>query len=296
MTNALTVGVFDGVHVGHAALLHHLSSVAAASGRRPLVATFDPHPRIVLSKGNDQVKLLTTVEEKERLLRAANVATTTIHFTRPLSDLTAEQFLRLHVRQALDADLLVMGYNHHFGCDNLTPEEYDEAGERAGVRIVHAQPVFLPDGRKVSSSDCRRLLLAGDVETAQTMLGRPYQLAGPVVPGDAIGRTLGFPTLNVEPPADKLVPANGVYVARATTDGGDTGNAVVYIGSRPTLGGEQHRVEAHLIDPKRPPQATRVALDLLHRLRPEARFDDTRKLAQQIARDIEDARNFTNQI
>lgn len=301
----LTVGVFDGVHIGHQALLRQLRHAAAERGLTPAVATFDAHPRRVLSKGNDNVRLLTLPLEREALLREAGIeCLVTIPFTRKLSDLTAADFLRLWVKDELEADALLMGYNHHFGSDLLTASEYDAAGREAGVEILHGSPTLLPDGRKVSSSDCRRLLEAGLVADARLMLGRPYRLTGTVVAGNGIGRSLGFPTANLDICPDKLLPLAGVYAAQvAHTSGGSTTTlncqaqqlAVVNIGTRPTFGQGPTRVEAHLLDFHGALYGAQLSLDLTELLRPEQRFNTPELLARQIERDVAITRKIDEQ-
>lgn len=289
--SAVCVGVFDGLHLGHQALLHRLVSEARERGLVSLAVTFEPHPRIVLSKGNDRVGLLTTAAERVGLFEAAGVDRLAIlPFTRQFSDLTARQFLELCLRDRFRARYMLIGYNHHFGSDDAPPETYTSLAAEAGIEAQRAGVFCLPDGSKVSSTEVRKALSAGRVEGAAKLLGRSYSLSGRVVHGDAIGRAIGFPTANVVPEdGHKLIPADGVYAATASLDGGPALPAVVNVGSRPTVGGEDRRVEAHIIGFDSDIYGSQARLSFVTRLRDEMKFETLDDLAAQIRLDAEAA-------
>lgn len=289
--SAVCVGVFDGLHRGHQALLSRLASEARSRGLVSLAVTFEPHPRIVLSKGNDRVGLLTTAGERAGLFEAAGVDRLAIlSFTRQFSDLTARRFLELCLRDRFCARYMLIGYNHHFGSDDVPPESYVPIAAEVGIEAERAGVFRLPDGVKVSSTEVRKALTAGRVEDAALLLGRNYSLSGRVVHGDAIGRSIGFRTANVVPEDDrKLIPADGVYAATVSLDGAPALPAVVNVGSRPTVGGEDRRVEAHLIGFDSDIYGCKAVVSFVARLRDEMKFEALDDLAAQIRLDAEAA-------
>ncbi len=289
--SAVCVGVFDGLHLGHQALLRRLTGEARARGLVSLAVTFEPHPRIVLSKGNDRVGLLTTATEREALFEAAGVdRLAVLPFTRQFSDLTARQFLEEWLRDRFCARYMLIGYNHHFGSDDVPPESYVPLAAEVGMEAERAGVFRLPGDVKVSSTEVRKALAEGNVERAAQLLGRHYSVRGQVVHGDAIGRAIGFRTANVVPGEDrKLIPADGVYAATVSLDGGPALPAVVNVGSRPTIGGGDRRLEAHLIGFDSDVYGCEAKVCFVARLRDEMKFDTLDALAAQIRLDAEAA-------
>ena len=288
---AVCVGVFDGLHLGHRALISQLADEARRRGLASVIVTFDPHPRIVLSKGNDRVGLLTTTAERVELFRSTGVdRVVVIPFTREFSDLTARQFISVWMRGRLDARFALMGYNHHFGSDDVDKEDYEALAASEGLEARHASAFMLPGGVKVSSSDVRRALSEGDVAGASRLLGRDYSFRGTVVHGDAIGRSIGIRTANVMP-ADKakLIPADGVYAGLVSVDGAEPMRAVVNVGTRPTVGGRDRRVEAHIIGFDGDVYGREAVISFHDRLRGEMMFEDLGALASQIRDDVRKA-------
>ncbi len=290
LPSAVCVGVFDGLHLGHRALLGQLKKEAEERGLLSVVVTFDPHPRIALSKGNDRVGLLTTQGERLELLRGTGVdRVVVIPFTRDFSDLTARQFLREWVAGKLMAKFMLMGYNHHFGSDDVKPEDYISLAASEGIEAKRGDAFTLPGGVKVSSSEVRKALFEGDAARAAQLLGRDYDFHGVVTHGDAIGRSIGFRTANVTPSDDsKLIPADGVYSGLVTIDGNPL-QAVINVGTRPTVGGNDRRVEAHIMNFDSDIYGQPVAVSFHDRLRDEMRFDDLESLASQIRDDMRKA-------
>ncbi len=289
--SAVCVGVFDGLHLGHRALLGQLKKEAEKRGLLSVVVTFDPHPRIALSKGNDRVGLLTTPSERLELLREMGVdRVVVVPFTREFSDLTARQFLREWIAGKLMARFLLMGYNHHFGSDDVNPEDYISLAASEGIEAKRGEAFSLDGGIKVSSSEVRKALSDGDVAHAALLLGRDYSFHGVVSHGDAIGRSIGFRTANVIPSDDnKLIPADGVYSGFVTIDGRPPLQSVVNVGTRPTVGGNDRRVEAHIMNFDSDIYGLPVAVSFHSRLRGEMKFDDLESLASQIKEDMRKA-------
>jgi riboflavin kinase / FMN adenylyltransferase len=267
---AVALGTFDGVHLGHRQVIE----TALSAGPEPTVVTFDPHPRTAL--GN-RVELLTSLERRLELLEALGVeATLVVEFTLDLARLEPEEFAK-RVLSPIGAEIIVAGEDFRFGRGRTGDLEL--LG-RLGFETV---PVPILDG--VSSSRIRELVAPGDVEGAARLLGRPVEVEGTVVTGDARGGTLGFPTANLGVRPELLVPANGIYA-------GSTGEhrAAVSIGTNPHYGGRERRVEAHLLDFDGDLYGQRLVVQLWERLRDEAAFDSEDDLIAQIGRDVEATR------
>jgi len=208
----IATGFFDGVHPGHRLVIDTLLSEARARGEQSLVVTFWPHPRAVLQNGADSLRYLTSRSERVDILRALGVdEVVTVPFTREFAALSAEEYLKMLVRD-YQCSALVLGYDTRFGSGQEGPEEIAAAARRLGLSATITPPVCSADGKPISSSRIRTALESGDVEYAKELLGRPYRLGGVVVSGNRIGRTIGFPTANMklyEPLM--LVPKPGVY-------------------------------------------------------------------------------------
>lgn len=280
----LTVGMFDGVHLGHRHLLDCVTREAGRRGLTPAVLTFGRHPRALLESGGGPA-LLTPGGEKTALLGAAGIGRIeTLDFTPALARLTAREFMA-QCLVPLGVEVLVAGYDHRFGHDRAEGfDDYVRHGRALGIDVVRADEYAGLAG--VSSSAIRRLLAGGDAAGAARMLGRPYRVEGTVVAGRREGRRLGFPTANLRTDPLKLIPARGVYACRADA-GGHTWPAMVNIGCRPTLdNGADVTLEAHLLgyaggDLYGKP----LALDFAGRLRPERRFGSRLELAAQLEAD-----------
>ena len=264
------LGTFDGVHLGHRRVI----DAALAAGPEPTVVTFDPHPRTAL--GN-RVELLTSLERRLELLDVLGVETTLIvEFTLDLARLEPEEFAA-EVLRPIGAEIAVAGEDFRFGRGRSGDLELLE---RLGFETV---PVPILEG--VSSSRIRELVAEGDVEAAAQLLGRPVEVEGTVVTGDARGGTLGFPTANLDVRPELLVPRNGIYAGAA-----EEHRAAVSIGTNPHYGGRERRVEAHLLDFEGDLYGRRLVLQLWQRLRDEAAFDSEDDLIAQIGRDVEATR------
>ncbi len=282
---AVTIGVFDGVHLGHRALLNQLVSIARSEGLTATVVTFSNHPQSVLNPPAPQ--LLTTVEERLSLLKETGVdETVVLPFTLELSRLTAKQFCSDILVDKLMCRLLIIGDDFALGYRREgTVNRLKELGEQMGFKVVAISPIMKGSVR-VSSSEIRNLLLQGEVERANELLGTFYRIAGVVVPGAGRGRKLGFPTINLKVASEKLLPRYGVYAGRVyiAQEAWDT---AAYIGQRPTFGETEPVVEAYLLEFNGSiPQGTPVILELVAFIRPDQRFDSPEALIAQMNRDV----------
>jgi riboflavin kinase/FMN adenylyltransferase len=292
----LTVGNFDGIHVGHRAILDTVVARARALAGTAVVYTFDPHPRRVLSPERAP-RLLTTLEQRVELLAAAGVDVVVVEqFTPEFARTDAERFIREVIHARIRPVEVYVGYDFHFGRDREgSLRLLGELGPRLGFSVTIIPEVVVDDG-DVNSTRIRELLSDAKVERATAMLGRPYSIRGRIGRGDARGRTLGFPTANVEPESE-ILPAPGVYTGRLRLlDAGEFGvgsswPAVTNVGTRPTFrdGGEV-LAEAHLLGFSGDLYGRRVELSFVAHLRAEQRFPSVDALRRQIAADVEDAR------
>jgi riboflavin kinase/FMN adenylyltransferase len=292
----LTMGNFDGLHVGHRSIMDVVVGRAQALGGDAAVYTFDPHPRKVLQP-EQAPGLLTTLEQKIELLAECGIDVVIVEpFTREFARTPPERFVREVVHARLRPREVYVGYDFHFGRDREgSMRELTELGPRLGFAVTVIPEVTFA-GQDVNSTRIRALLEAGNVAGAADLLGRPYAVRGRVEAGRRRGRTLGFPTLNLAL-ENEVIPAPGVYAGRLSfLDPGRPGRgaafgAVTNVGRRPTFEVEDAvRVEAHLFDFDAEAYGRRVELAFLERLREERRFPDADALRAQIARDAEAAR------
>lgn len=244
------VGVFDGVHRGHRALLEALRLEAQLRGLSPLAITFDRHPLEVIAPERAPLMLSSASERVDLLKECGLTNVALMNFDPAVRCLTAKEFMA-RIRDQFGVQTLYMGFNHSFGSDRLSDiDSYRQTASSLGMDIVRGSEALLPDGGKVSSSLIREQLQNGDVRAAAQALGRDYNVSGIVVDGKKLGRQIGFPTANLQPLSErKLLPAEGVYACWCTLADGSRQRAMVNIGRRPTV--DPHgapSVEAHLID------------------------------------------------
>ena len=285
----VTIGKFDGVHLGHQALVRRTLEACADDGLDCVVVTFAPHPRTVLTPERPHTPLTTRAERFALLERLGVRHILELPFTRDLAAQPPEAFVRdfllpLHPRH------LVVGHDFTLGRGRSGhPELLRELGLGLGFAVEQV-PAVMARGEPVSSTRLRRSLAEGDVAVAQRLLGRPYALTGTVAHGEGRGRHLGFPTANLEGAAT-LLPANGVYATRALC-GGRRFDAVTNIGRKPTFGGDRLTVESFLLDAGGDFYGQDLRLEFLGRLRGEQRFADADALSRQIAADVAAARSL----
>ena len=290
----ITVGFFDGVHLGHRAVLRR--TVDAARERRvPSVAvTFDRHPREVLTPGKEP-RLLTTVERKADLIEEAGIdALLVLAFTEDFSRWPADEFISRVLVEGLHAEHCVMGANFTFGHRAAgTVELLIETGPRLGFSAERVELVAL-DGRRVSSSSIRDALTEGDLGWPHLALGRRFVLDGTVVGGAGRGRGLGFPTANLRTWPRLLLPGRGIYAGRAVVDGG-TRVAAISVGTNPTFGVEPLHVEAYLLDFDEDIVGRPISVEFWAYLRDEERFQTPDDLSEAIARDVRRTRHLVSE-
>jgi riboflavin kinase / FMN adenylyltransferase len=291
--SVVTIGNFDGVHRGHRVLLRRAVDAAHEAAIRSVAVTFAPHPAAVLRPGTEPAAIGSLEDRTAALLELGIDLVVVLPFTRELSELTAEEFLERVLVERLQATKVIVGTNFRFGHkaagDVVT---LADAGDTHGF-AVEAVTLLELDGSPISSSELRRRIgQEGDLGWANAALGRPFRLAGEVVRGDQRGRTIGFPTANIEVPAGRLLPATGVYAGIATLEGGLRYAAVTNVGTRPTFDGEGVTVEVHLLDADLDLYGRELEVSFLHRLRGEQRFDGVDALQAQIGRDAQAARGL----
>jgi riboflavin kinase / FMN adenylyltransferase len=287
----VTVGMFDGVHRGHRALLDRVAAEAAARGLPAAAVTFDRHPLAVLRPGSEP-PLLTTLDRKVELLGEAGMdAVLVLAFTKELSEVGAEAFAAEVLFDALAARAVVVGENFRFGHKAAgDPALLAELGPPRGVEVV-AVPLHADGDQVVSSTRVRAELAAGDVAAAAASLGRPYAVEGEVVVGDRRGGpVLGIPTANLAVPAGIALPADGVYAGHLTDDGVARPSAIS-VGTNPQFGTDR-RVEAHVLDFDADLYGHRVSVGFQERLRGQAVFASTDELSAQMRADIDQARRL----
>ena len=288
----ITVGTFDGIHLGHQAIVRELVSGARRKNLPSVVITFHPHPAVILKK-RDRSFYLTNPEERAELLGEMGADFVVSYpFTSQVAEMSASQFVD-HLHSHLHFEKLIVGFNFALGKgregDVATLSRF---GEAYGFTVQTVVPVT-NGGEVISSSQIRYSLAEGDVERVAKFLGRSYRLTGPVIPGDGRGRLIGIPTANIDIWVERALPKAGVYACTAQALG-QKWNAVANIGYRPTFESAPvlPRVEAHLLDFKGDLYAETISLDFVQRLRDERRFDSAKSLVTQIHQDIATARDL----
>lgn len=293
LSNAVvTSGTFDGVHLGHQKILHRIREIARSIDGETVLITFWPHPRLVLYPEEHNLRLLSTFEEKAKLLRQLGIDhLITIPFTKEFSQLTSKEFIESVLVNTIQTKKLVIGYDHRFGKNREGSFEYLQAHHEEygfGLEEISRQDV---EDIGVSSTKIRHALETSDIETAINYLGRPYELNGIVIKGQQIGRSIGFPTANIHILNDyKLIPKDGVYAVEASVNGA-LYKAMLNIGNRPTVNGTQKTVEANLFDFQGDLYDKQITIYVKAFLREERKFDGLEALKKQLFLDQKNAKN-----
>ena len=280
MKKIATIGFFDGVHRGHRFLFAQLQEHAKLHHLSPVIYTFDSHPKQLLM--GQAPAMLTTYEERKALLQNYGE----IHFLdfSSVQHLTAEQFMRSLYEQE-EVEVLLIGYDHHFGSDRLKGfHEYEKIARKIGLHVERAHECLV-DGLPVSSSRIRKLLAAAQIDQVNRLLGYTYSVSGVVEHGNAIGATIGFPTANMRLDSAKQLPASGVYSVMAMVDGLEY-KALANIGTNPTVGNDYLSLEVHLLDFQGDLYDQPLTISFLSFLRKEQKFDSLSDLQYQIKQDI----------
>ena len=285
----LTLGMFDGVHIGHQSILKQLNAIAKEIDGESVLITFNPHPRMVLQPNCD-LKFLNTLEEKENVLRQFGLEHLIIQaFTKDFSQVTSVEFVKNLLVDKINIDTLVIGYDHHFGKNREGNfEQLQVLSKEYGFNLIQLQAVEENDVA-VSSTKIRNALIEGNIAYANKALNYNYPLSGEVVHGDKIGRTLGFPTANLQIDPNKLIPKDGVYAVDVFVDN-QKYLGLLSIGFRETVtNSREHRVEVNILDFDQTIYGKTIRLEFLERLRDEKKFNSLDELIAAMNQDKENA-------
>ncbi|MFA6592703.1 MAG: riboflavin biosynthesis protein RibF [Bacteroidales bacterium] len=283
----VTTGFFDGVHLGHRALIRQLVEKSSSIGEESMIVTFWPHPRNVLQDDARNLRLLSTLEEKKRMLSDLGVDDVRIlNFTKEFSRLSTKEYLSDYVMGQFGATGLLLGYDNRIGSSPSSPDETASVARGLGLKVMIADSVSAPGDGVISSTKIREALSRGDVVQANSMLGYNYCLFGVVVSGNQLGRTMGFPTANMQlyEPL-KLVPENGVYAVEVETLG-EKYHGMCNIGVRPTVGNDNAlTIETNIFDFDKDIYGLDIKISFVERIRQECRFSGLNALQAQLCRD-----------
>lgn len=288
----ITIGTFDGVHIGHRKILERLINNAKDTGLKAAVLTFFPHPRMVLQK-DTEIKLLNTIEEKTEIMEELGLDCLIIHpFTKEFSRLSATEFVRDILVNELRTKKIIIGYDHRFGRNrNANIQDLITFGNTFEFEVeeIPAQEI---DEVSVSSTKIRRALQEGDIQTANKYLGYNYRLTGIVEKGKGLGRKINFPTANLQiKESYKLIPKNGVYLIKSKLDGNQV-FGMMNIGFNPTVDGSKRSIEIHFFDFNKDLYGKKVQVEILQRLRDEERFESVQALREQLQIDKETSKKL----
>ena len=284
----VATGFFDGVHLGHRLVIEQLVEAAAVRGDESMVVTFWPHPRNVLQKEARSLRLLTALHEKTDLLLDMGVDRVEVMpFTKDFSRMTTREYLR-ELMDRFDAKAVLIGYDNRMGCDADGADQVAAVAHDLGLEVIRTQMVPSEQGYAVSSTKIRERLEAGDVRAASAMLGYDYTLHGVVVAGNRLGRTIGFPTANMQMYEPlKQVPGNGVYFVKVETLGRNL-YGMCNVGCRPTVSSGNHRtIETHIFDFSEDIYGLDIKVTFIEKLRDEVRFESLEALRSQLEKDKE---------
>ena len=292
--SVVTVGVFDGVHLGHQRIMQTMRAVAGDLGARSVVVTFDRNPQELVSSVGAP-PYITTLRQKLSLIAGQGIdLTVVLPLERRLVNMAADEFASRILQEKLSAERVVVGADFAFGRGRAGDVKLlRETGRDLGFEVTVVSPVRRA-GVLVSSTVIREILVSGEVEKAKRLLGHPFALEGKVVAGQGIGRSLGYPTANLQPAEKQIVPASGVYAVSAKI-GSTSRTAVANIGVRPTIGGRGNSVEVHIIGFSDNIYGQELEVVFHRRLRDEVRFPDTDALREQIDRDVKRALQLVKQ-
>ncbi len=300
----VTIGTFDGIHLGHQKIIKRLCELAKAQGGESVILTFFPHPRMIIDPENQELKLINTIKEKAEILEKLGVDHLIITpFTRDFSNLSAEAYIREILVERIGAKDIIIGYDHRFGKDR-------KGGMQELIALSHTYPYEVEEIPEqdihdvaVSSTKIRNALLSGQVDLAADYLGYYFSIQGPVIKGDKIGRTIGFPTANIfVEETYKLIPGDGIYVVTVAMDAeqaeGDREvyRGMAYIGQRPTINGMTRNIEVNIFDFNREIYGQEIRMNFLKFLRPDVKFSGLESLTQQLRQDKADSLSFFEHI
>jgi len=288
----LTIGTFDGIHIGHKKILDRLTTTAENYSLKSLVLTFFPHPRMVLQKDSD-IKLIHTIDEREYILASLGINNLIIQpFSKEFSRLSATEFVRDILVHKLNVKHIIVGYDHRFGRNRTADiDSLKEFGEIYDFTVeeISAQDI---DAVSVSSTKIRKALEEGNLQIANSYLGTEFQLKGIIAKGKGIGKTINFPTANISITEDyKMIPKNGVYIAKAEIEN-TIYTGMMNIGNNPTVNGKTRSIEIHLFNFDTDIYHKEISVSILKRIRDEYKFDSVDALKSQLQKDKEEALTY----
>ena len=288
----VTIGTFDGVHLGHQKIVAQITKNADALNCESLVLTFFPHPRMVLQESTE-MKQLNTLNEKIALLDNLGIDNLVVHpFDKEFSRLTAEEFVKKVLVDVFKIKKIIIGHDHRFGRNRTaTIDDLIKFGETYGFEVEQISAEEINEV-SISSTKIRNALLEGNIELAANYLGYDYSLTGIIFKDKQLGRTIGYPTANITIEEDyKLIPNNGVYIAKSVLNG-KTVFGMMNIGTRPTVDGTKQTIEINFFDFKQDLYEQKITISLLHRMRSEQKFESIDALKNQLGKDKKTALAF----
>ena len=294
----ITIGTFDGVHTGHLQILKQLKQEAKEINGESVIITFDPHPRMVLSD-KSQIQLLNTLEEKIELLEKQEVDhLVVVAFTKEFSEQSAEKYIQDFLVQKFHPHTIIIGYDHHFGNERKGNYKLLEAYADEFNYTVKEIPEHVLNHVTISSTRIREALLSSDIETANKYLGYDYFFEGLVIDGNKLGRTLGYPTANLNlNGANKLIPGNGIYAVQVAIGNEPTPlKGMMSIGIRPTLANSERTIEVNIFDFDKDIYGQTIRVYVKKYLREEKKFADLEELQKAMAQDKIDAENHLSEL
>ncbi len=292
----VTTGTFDGIHLGHQKIIQRLIEKAKEINGESVLLTFWPHPRLIISPNDDNLKLLTTIDEKTEILEKLGIDHfVVLPFTREFSELGSEQYIEEILLEGLGTKAMVIGYDHRFGKNREGGIDYlikHSARFKIEIEEISRQEL---ENITISSTKIRNAILTGDVKTANELLGRDYQFSGPVVKGRQLGRTIGFPTANIQVQKKyKLIPKNGVYATHVFLRN-KRYEGIMNIGNRPTVEGLGRTQEVHIFEFSDDIYGETIKVEILEFIREETKFENIGELIKQIEIDCQLAKTIFSQ-
>ena len=292
----ITIGTFDGIHIGHQKILKKVVKLAKRQNLVPVVLTLFPHPRMVLQK-DDSIRLLNTIEERIELLKSHGIKEVIVKkFTKDFANLSAKDYVKQILVDELNTKQIVIGYDHHFGKNRSA--NINDLKEFANLYDFKVEEISAQDLKDVtvSSTKIRTALNQGEVDLANSYLGYNFFITGTVIKGKGLGRTIDFPTANINITATyKLIPRDGVYVVKSKIDN-KTVFGMMNIGSNPTVDGKMRSIEVHFFNFNNDIYNTELKIEFLKRLRSEQKFENLEALKMQLKKDMTNASNYIQTI
>lgn len=289
----VTIGTFDGVHLGHRKIISRITELAKDIGGESVILTFFPHPRMILHPEDQDIRMINTIPEKAGLLEQLGVDHLIITpFTRDFSNQSPEEYIKNILVDKIGTKKIVIGYDHRFGKDRQGGlKELQQLSPVYGYDVIEIPEQDIHDVA-VSSTRIRKALLNDEIELANEFLGYPFFITGKVNRGDQIGRTIGYPTANILiEETYKLIPSDGIFAVKVYVDG-EAHKGMGYIGHRPTINGMTRNIEVNILDFNRDIYSQPIKMELLHFVRGDMKFDSLEQLKAQIDRDKEAVKNL----